>query len=43
MVGFKASSMDDSITYDATLDSIISLMSENIKNIIEKAAEEDMK
>ncbi len=41
MLGFKASSLDDSITYDATLDSILSLMSENIKNIIEKAAEED--
>jgi len=43
MLGFKASSMDGSITYDATLDSILSLLSENIKNIIEKIVEEDNK
>ncbi|MGC8596864.1 MAG: V-type ATP synthase subunit E [Thermocladium sp.] len=43
MLGFKASSVDGSITYDATLDSILSLLSENIKNIIEKIVEEDSK
>lgn len=43
MLGFKASSVDGSITYDATLESILSLLSENIKNIIEKIVEEDSK